>query len=98
MIKAIHKEWKIIKYGKSLQEIADKLGCSVSDFEVLVTYSETDWILRDVPEEFRSRLSYMAYERGHSAGESEITLILEELVSNLLPCIKAFEERLTKSR
>ena len=52
-------------------------------------------ILQRVPEEFRSTLSYMAYERGHSAGAVEVEGILKGLISDLLPAIQAFEKRLT---
>lgn len=51
-------------------------------------------LLKDVPEEFKSAMSYMAYEDGHSAGHEEVINILRGLVSDLLPSIKAFEKRL----
>ena len=51
---------------------------------------------KQIPEEFRSVLSYYAYEKGHSAGEDEVFLILENLWNELKPCVKAFEERIRK--
>lgn len=56
--------------------------------------NKTDYLLSSVPEDFRSTLSYMAYERGHSAGEDEVTSILEGLVNDLRPAIMKFEQRL----
>jgi hypothetical protein len=54
-------------------------------------------IVAAVPPEFQSKLAYMAYERGHSAGCEEIILILQALVDDLKPAIDAFAERLTSS-
>ena len=51
-------------------------------------------ILGDIPDEFKSALSYMAYERGHSAGYEEVIIHLQDLVSNLQEPIDEFRERL----
>jgi len=57
-----------------------------------------EWLFRDhdTPIEFRSVLSYMAYERGHSAGEDEVFNILSNLVSELKPAIEAYTTRIKK--
>lgn len=52
--------------------------------------SKTDELLSQVPEEFRSALSYMAYESGHSAGEEEVLCHLHSLIDGLKPAIKDF--------
>lgn len=52
--------------------------------------NEHDALLETVPVEFRSVLSYMAYERGHSAGELEVLLILKDLIHDLKPAIEEF--------
>lgn len=41
---------------------------------------EQEYLLKLIPEEFRSWASYYAYAHGHSAGESECLLHLRELV------------------
>ena len=40
-------------------------------------------ILKDIPVEFHSALSYYAYEQGHSAGLDECFGVLQGLVSML---------------
>lgn len=61
---------------------------------VVTPVNKHDYLLSKVPEEFRSTLSYMAYERGHSAGEHEkILLVLERLVNDLKPAIDKFAAR-----
>jgi len=40
-------------------------------------------LLSKIPPELRSVLSYMAYERGHSAGYEEVLGVLQGLVSDL---------------
>lgn len=91
----IHKSWGITEHGNSPDEIAKKIGAEAADMS-FTSMSEEEHILQEVPEEFRATLAYMAYERGHSAGDEEILMLLRELVSNLLPAIKAFEEKLAR--
>ena len=55
-------------------------------------------ILADIPDEFKSALSYMAYERGHSSGNEEIITVLRDLVSNLQEPIDEFRERLLNTK
>ncbi len=79
--------------GKTKQEVAEQLGAEIPEIE-FTEMDETAYILQDVPPEFRAGLSYMAYERGHYAGEAEVLLILRELISSLKPQIEAYRDRL----
>ena len=88
-----HKIWNTKVDGTSPEDCAHQLGCDKSELE-LQEMEKTDYILLQVPKEFRGPLSYMAYERGHSAGESEVEMILEGLVADLAPVIQAFEKRI----
>ena len=54
-------------------------------------------LLALVPEEFRSVLSNMTYDRGHSAGLEEVVSVLENLVYDLTPAITAYAHRLKHS-
>ena len=90
-----HKEWGIARTGTSKEDVVNKIGCDTVDDLTFTEIEKTDYLLRDVPEEFKSRLSYMAYEDCHAYGQDEIESKLSDLVSDLLPCIKAFEKRLT---
>jgi len=49
-------------------------------------------LLIQLPSQFRSAISYMAYERGHSAGHEEVLGILSGLIFDLLPSIQQFEK------
>ncbi|MFZ9612562.1 MAG: hypothetical protein ACO29Q_04710 [Crocinitomicaceae bacterium] len=49
--------------------------------------------LSQVPEEFRSMLSYEAYDRGHSAGQEEIDSILSGLAYDFLQAWKKYQVR-----
>lgn len=91
---ATHQGWGITATGKSPQAIANELGCASSELDCK-TMQTIDYLLDKLPTEFRSVLSYMAYERGHSAGQAEVELILAGLVNDLSPAILAFEKRLT---
>lgn len=53
-------------------------------------------LLGQLPEEFRSCISYMAYDRGHSAGREEVINILSGLVNALLDPIREFEHRIVE--
>ncbi len=55
-------------------------------------------ILSRVPEEFRSTLSCIAYERGHAYGYNEVLGHVYELVHDLLPAIEAFETRIRSEK
>lgn len=61
---------------------------------VIEEIEERDWLSEQLPPEFRSVLSYRAYEDGHSAGQEEVDLIFRGLVLDLLPAIQAFEKRI----
>ena len=51
-------------------------------------------LLNEVPEEFRSALSYMAYESVHSAGQEEVINKLRGLVGDLKPSIEKYGIRM----
>ena len=48
-------------------------------------------ILSVIPKHFHSTLSYMAYERGHSAGEEEVLGCLQGLVGDLRDVINSYK-------
>lgn len=50
--------------------------------------------INKLPKEFRSIVSYMAYERGHNAGEEEVKIIEKSLVDALLPGFVEYEKRI----
>jgi len=51
-------------------------------------------ILAPIPQEFRSAISYHAYEQGHAYGNEEIIIHLSDLVDELLQPIQEFEKRI----
>lgn len=55
---------------------------------------ERDWLSEQLPPEFRSVLSYRAYEQSHAWGEEEVNNTFRSLVTDLLPAIQAFEKRI----
>lgn len=61
---------------------------------VIEEIEERDWLSEQLPPEFRGPLSYMAWERGHSAGQDEVDMIFRGLVTDLLPAIQAFEKHI----
>lgn len=78
----------------SVQECEDHFSW-VDDLEVHEFDPDSaEYILRDVPEEFQSIMSGVAYDRGHSSGKEEVAMILREMVNDFLPAIHAFEKRL----
>lgn len=90
-----HKVLGIDYHSSNKQDIIDALGGNPAD----ISFKEMDmdnYILRDIPEEFHGPLKYLAYEQGHSCGESEVLSILGDLVDNLLPAIQKFEKRVVK--
>lgn len=50
-------------------------------------------LLKDIPKELHAALSYMAWERGHSAGYEEVIGDLQDLVSNLQEPLRDYEAR-----
>lgn len=55
------------------------------------------YILRNIPAEFHSALSYMSYEKGHAYGSSEIRLYLKGLAEDLESSFKKYEKRIKES-
>jgi len=80
-----HKTWNINVLGKTPKECADSIGCEIADLK-LEEMEKTDYLLLQVPEEFRSLLDSMAYER--------VEAILTDLIHDLAPMIQAFEKRI----
>lgn len=60
---------------------------------VIAEIPEIEYLLSQIPEEFRSTLSYMAYEKSHAYGEEETNLTLKSLILDLKPSIDKFEAR-----
>lgn len=58
---------------------------------------ELEELLNKIPEEFRSFVSRMSWEDGHSAGLEEVLSIADDLVDGLLPCIEKFKKSLINS-
>ena len=65
----------------------------MTEEEFAVTQKE---LLDDLPIEFRSAISYMAYESGHSAGYEEVINYVRGLVADLEGPIKKFQERIIR--
>lgn len=53
-------------------------------------------LLERLPEELRSVLSYMAYERGHSYGHDEVISILRNMVNDLETAVLAYGSRMER--
>ena len=51
----------------------------------------------NIPQEFRSAISYHAYEQGHASGYDEIFIYLSDLIYALKDPIKAFEKRIREN-
>ena len=51
-------------------------------------------ILEPIPQEFKSAISYHAYEQGHAYGNEEEIIHLSDLVDALLQPIQEFEKRI----
>jgi hypothetical protein len=52
--------------------------------------------LSQVPEEFRSVIASLAWDRGHSAGYNEILLYVNEYVDSLKKPIQTYTERIKR--
>jgi hypothetical protein len=63
------------------------------EIEEIDTDSE-EYIMRDIPKEFHSTLSYMAYDRGHAYGMDEVRLHLKNFVEELQKPIEEFRKNL----
>lgn len=80
---------------KKTYDITKKERCTIvppPPTEEELSQRETDLLAR-LPEELRSRMSYMSYERGHNSGKASELDILSELVSDLEDDINKFGER-----
>ena len=51
----------------------------------------------NIPQEFRSAISYHAYEQGHAYGYNEVLIHLSDLIRALKDPIMAFEKRIREN-
>lgn len=79
-------------YYESEKEL-NKQYSWVEDLAIKVVDAQT-YLLSQIPAEFQSVLSYMAYEASHSGGEEEVLNTLRSLVFDLKPAIDKFEARI----
>ena len=93
IFKAHCKDWNITETGRSKEECERKIGCGM-DMLTFEEIDEQDFILEQVPEEFRRVLYSIAWEDGHAYGESEVLNILKGLVYDLKPAIEAYTKRI----
>ena len=54
--------------------------------------------LSELPEAFHGFVKNHAYDHGHSSGFEEMIGIANELISNLVPCVKEFRTQLRHDR
>lgn len=54
--------------------------------------------LDKIPEEFVSYVSQTAWDNHHSSGYEDVLQSAKEIISNLLPCIKAYSHRIKMGR
>lgn len=55
---------------------------------------ELEQLLAPIPPEFHYFIRYWSWEEGHSSGMEEVVQIAQSLAAELLPCCRAFEQRL----
>ena len=83
-----------------LQSLCLNCGLEKQFIDNNIVEIDTDaesYILRNIPAEFHSALSYMAYEKGHAYGPSEIRLHLKELAGGLESSFEKYEKRIKES-
>ena len=93
-----HKNWNLEIEASGLGEAALLLGCEEIDLSIIKTWTDEEYILKDIPQCFHGILSCMAYERGHSAGEEECLRILRGLVYDLAPAINKFKQDILENK
>ena len=93
-----HEAWGFTGTFESVELAAREWGCERNDVTVLSQVTEHDWLLLKLPRELRSCVGYMAYEQGHSAGESEVLGILQGLVSDLEEPLRSFGQRIAAQK
>jgi hypothetical protein len=89
-----HDEWNMDCSGETQRDAAKSIGAEVNELRFVKSMTEQEIELERVPEDFRSVLSFMAYQRGHSAGDDEVLVVLQGLINDLEPAIKSYTERL----
>ena len=83
---------------KTKEELMNYYGWAEDLVISEIDVDDRNYILRDVPEELKGCLSWMAYESGHSAGENEVACHMRSLVNDLLPAILAYGIRMKKEK
>ena len=53
---------------------------------------------KGLPIEFSNYISWEAYDRGHSAGESEVDMIAASMANDLKPVIEAYTKRILDNK
>ena len=51
---------------------------------------QTNKLLEQIPDEFRTALSYYAYRMGHSSGKEEVLIILKDIIFDLKESIEKY--------
>lgn len=94
----IKGEWAGWELFESIEEMRQCFSyLSDEEFEAKkyeIDIDKPEYIMRNIPDEFKSVLSMRAYDSGHSAGEDEVISILRGLVSDFEKPIKDYTERL----
>lgn len=54
---------------------------------------ELDKALEEIPEAFHSYIRKESWDRGHSCGREEVVNIATEMISDLAPCIRAYDKK-----
>ena len=84
--------------GESLEELHDKAAqeqeTCTPEYCVKTYSTRLDYILRKLPPEFQAYVSKVAWDRGHSAGASEVLLIAEEMAHDLVDVAYQYNQRL----
>lgn len=89
------EKWNLTYQSKDKDDVVRMfIGC---DDLVMEETSESKVLFESLPDEFKSVLSGMAYDRGHAFGEDEVSLILRELILDLKPAIEKYTTRLLKN-
>lgn len=89
---ATSKKYNISNFSENKQQLIQDNNW-MEDL-VITEIPRNEWLLSQVPVEFRDVLSYSAYEKGHYAGEEEVAIILENMIWELKPAIDKFEARI----
>ena len=88
--------WDTEQVGQSLDDLhkiaVEEQGTDTPEYSVKTFASEMDYVLRNLPEEFKSYVSMEAWDRGHSSGE--VIQIAREMAHDLAEVTHKYRERL----